>query len=195
MKQSLAGWIPVCLGLLALAGPGAAAWAQETQNTDRKIAPQDVLTIIIVGEKDLPVDFPVSASGTILFPFLETMEVKDKTPAEVAAMLKEALGKDYFVDPQVHVSVKLYRKEFVRVIGQVTRAGLVELPSEQRFDLLDALAAAGGLTNLANKNKISITRKGKTETYSLNQLKDIKDQAKRVWVEPDDLVEVPQTVF
>jgi polysaccharide export outer membrane protein len=195
MKQLFAGWIPVGLGLLGLAGPGPAVWAQEAQKADRKIAPQDILNILIVGEKDLPIEFPVSATGTIFFPFLESVEVKDKTPAEVAAIIKEALAKDYFVNPQVYVSVKQYRKEFVRVIGQVVRPGLVELPGEQRFDLVDALAAAGGLTNLANKNKISITRKGKTETYSLNQLRDIKDPDKRVWVEPDDLIEVPQSIL
>jgi polysaccharide export outer membrane protein len=195
MKQWFAGWIAVGLGWLALAGPGVAVWAQQTETSDRKIAPQDVLSITIVGEKDLPVEFRVSASGTIDFPFLGTVEVKDKTPAEVAVMLKEALAKDYFVDPQVIVSVKEYRKQFVRVIGQVIRGGLVELPSEQRFDLVDALAAAGGLTNLANKNKISVTRKGKTETYSLDQLKEIKDPAKRVWVEPDDLIVVPEKLF
>lgn len=195
MKQSFAGWIPVCLGLLALAGPGPAVWAQEAEKTDRKIAPQDILNIIIVGEKDLPVEFTVSATGTVMFPYLDSVEVKDKTPAEVAAMLKEALAKDYFVDPQVYVSVKQYRKEFVRVIGQVVRPGLIELPNEQRFDLLDAVAAAGGLTNLANKKKISITRKGKTDTYGLDQLKEIKEPAKRVWVEPDDLIEVPQSIL
>jgi len=195
MKQSFAGWIAVGLGLLALAGPGVVVRAQQTEQSDRKIAPDDILAIVIVGEKDLPVEFGVSASGTIDFPYVGTVEVKDKTPTEVAAKLKEALKKDYYVDPEVSVSVKQYRKQYVRVIGEVVRGGLVELPGEQRFDLVDALAAAGGLTNLANKNKISMTRKGKTETYSLTQLKKIKDPAKRVWVEPDDLIEVPQKLF
>jgi len=195
MKQWFARWIAVGLGLLVLAGPGVAVRAQQTEKSDRKIAPGDLLLIVIVGEKDLPVEFRVSASGTIDFPYLGTVEVKDKTPTEVAAQLKEGLQKDYYVDPQVSVSVKEYRKQFVRVIGQVVRGGLIELPGDQRFDLVDALAAAGGLTSLANKNKISITRSGKTETYSLDQLKSIKDPAKRVWVEPDDLIEVAEKLL
>ncbi len=164
-------------------------------SADRKIAPQDILNIYIVGEKDLPIEFAVSASGTIQFPFLDNVDVKDKTTAEVAANLRDALAKDYFVDPQVVVSVRQYRKQFVRVIGQVLKPGLIELPSEQRFDVVDVIAAGGGLTPLADKDKINHTRKGKTTKYSLTKLKDITDPAKKVWVEPDDIVEVGQSLF
>ncbi len=193
MRISIVRWTGVAVLAPSLWVGWGAEPPSQSPSTDRKIAPQDLLNIYIVGEKDIPFEFPVTSTGTIQFPFLEMVEVKDKTPAEVSAYLKEMLGKDYFVDPQVLVSVKQYRKQFVRVIGQVAKAGLVELPSEQRFDVIDVIAAAGGLNNLADKGKISVTRKGKTETFSLKKLKEIKDPAQKVWIEPDDTIEVGES--
>ena len=192
MKRITLVWSLALLGGLAL-GPGG--FAQTKGNTDRKIEPQDLLNIYVVGEKDLPNEFRVSATGTIQFPFLETVDAQGRTPSELQAQIQEALAKDYFVNPQVIVSVKDYRKQFVRVIGQVTKAGLVELPSEQRFDVMDAIAAAGGLTNLGDKNKIIFTRKGETKRYTLKQLKAITDPAKKLWVEPDDIIEVGESLL
>ena len=195
MRISIVRWTGVAVLAPSLWVGWGAEPPSQSPSTDRKIAPQDLLNIYIVGEKDIPFEFPVTSTGTIQFPFLEMVEVKDKTPAEVSAYLKEMLGKDYIVDPQVLVSVQQYRKQFVRVIGQVAKAGLVELPSEQRFDVIDVIAAAGGLNNLADKGKSSVTRKGKTETFSLKKLKESKDPAQKDWIEPDDTIEVGESLL
>lgn len=163
--------------------------------TDRKIAAQDVLTVIVVGEKDLPVEFPVSSTGTIQFPWLDELDVKDKTCSEVSLLIKALLTKDYIVDPQVFVAIKIPRKQYIRVMGQVVHPGLIDLPSEQKFDVIDALASAGGLAVAASENKITLTRKGKSTTYKLKQLKEITDPAQRVLVEADDLIQVGESIL
>lgn len=196
--------VPFCRRVLRSMMPALAlavlAWCAEpesagTGDTDRKIDAQDILNIYIVGEKDLPFEYRVTSTGTIQFPFLETVDVKGKTPSQVAAELRESLGKDYFVDPQVIVAVKQYRKQYVRVIGFVFKPGMIDLPSEQKFDIVDAIAAAGGLNNLGDKDKITLTRKGKSEKHSLTKLKAITDPAKKIWLEADDIIEVGQSVF
>ncbi|HOK78792.1 MAG TPA: polysaccharide biosynthesis/export family protein, partial [Verrucomicrobiota bacterium] len=95
------------------------ATLQPRREAERKISPTDTLYITIVGETGLQTDFKVSASGTIQFPFLEVVEVAGLTPSELSLKLRELLMKDYFVDPQVLVTVKDYRADFVTVIGQV----------------------------------------------------------------------------
>jgi polysaccharide export outer membrane protein len=202
IKMRVLEWIcAACLSLamgeacLPASAQGSEKDAEKGGLADRKIAPGDVLNIYVVGERDLPMEFPVSSSGTIIFPFLGTVELSGKTPTEAADMLKQSLGQDYYVDPQVFVSVKAYRKQYVRIIGQVFKPGLIELPSEQKFDIVDAIAAAQGLTNLADKDKITLTRKGKSQKLSLTKLKEITDPSKRVWVESDDIIEVGQSIF
>jgi polysaccharide export outer membrane protein len=170
----------------------AAPAKDENRSTERAIGPGDILSIYIVGEKDLPPDFTVSPEGVIQFPFLETVGVKGKTCAEVKAAITRALALDYFVDPQVFVAIKQYRKQFVRVLGAVRKQGAIELPTDRKFDVIDALTAAEGLTAVASKKKIVVTHKGRSETYNLDRLKEASE---KVWLEPDDIIDVGESAL
>jgi len=160
-------------------------------NLDRKIEPGDILSITIVGETGLETEFRVSSSGEIQFPFLDVVKVAGLTPLELKRKLETLLKKDYFVDPQVIVTVKQYRPTYVRVLGAVRNPGLVPLPGDQKFDILDVIASAGGTTRYA-KSKIKYTHNGKTITIDLD---DLKRSKKRIWVQDGDIVEVEERIF
>jgi polysaccharide export outer membrane protein len=183
--------LTLCWSLGALAQSAAPAAGT---GDDRRIAPQDLLSIVIVGESGLPTDYRVSASGEIQFPFIGVVQVNGLTPRELARKLEQELSKDYFVSPEVLVTVKEYRQEFVIIIGQVNRPGSLPLSPEQRMDILDAIARAGGLTRLA-KNEVEFTRDGKRQTFKLDQLKKESDPAKKIWLRPGDILEVKEAVF
>src|SRR5436190_17842759 len=113
------------------------ALTDDATEGDHKIAPLDIINIDVVGEKDLSKEnLRVSSSGTITFPFLGSVEVKGKTPAEVENLLKEMLGKDYLVNPQVIVTVKEYRSRTVSVIGQVNNQGNYALHAVPNMGIL-----------------------------------------------------------
>lgn len=188
--------VHVVLCWLCLAVPAAdRIRAAEAAEGDRKIAPLDILNIDVVGEKDLSKELRVSSSGTVTFPFLGSIEVKGKTPAEVEDMLREKLGKDYLVDPQVIVTVKEYRTRTVSVIGQVNKPGVIVLPAEQKMDVLEAIAQAGDLAKSANKNRIEVSRKGETRKFTLDELKKESDPKKKFWLEPGDVIYVHESFF
>lgn len=192
MKQPLR----VGLILFAWAVVSTGWWtghAAETVEGDHKIAPLDILTIDVVGEKDLSKELRVSSSGTITFPFLGSIEVKGRSPTEVETLLKEKLGKDYLVDPQVIVTVKEYRARTVSVIGQVNKPGVISVPAEQRMDILEAIAQAGDLTKAANKSGIEVSRKGKTYKFTLEELKKESNPDKKFWLEPGDVIYVRES--
>lgn len=183
--------------LLALAvavSAPAQTTAPASDAEDRPIAPQDLLGIVIVGEAGLPTDYRVSASGEIQFPFIGIVKVSGLTPREAARKLELELSKDYFVKPEVLVTVKEYRLDYVIVIGQVNRPGNLPLSPEQRMDILDAIARAGGLTRLA-KNEVEFIRDGKREKISLDRLKKESDPAKKIWLRPGDILEVKEAMF
>jgi polysaccharide export outer membrane protein len=163
---------------------------------DHKIAPLDIINIDVVGEKDLTKEnLRVSSSGTITFPFLGSVEVKGKTPAEVENLLKEKLGEDYLVNPQVIVTVKEYRSRTVSVIGQVNKPGIIALPAEQKLGILEAIAQAGDLAKSANKNRIEVSRNGKTQKFTLDDLKKDTNPEKKFWLEPGDVIYVHESFF
>ena len=171
------------------------ARTDEAAEGDHKIAPLDIIMVDVVGEKDLSKELRVSTSGTITFPFLGSIEVKGKTPAEVETLIKEKLGKDYLVDPQVIITVKEYRSRTVLVIGQVNKPGLIALPAEQKLGILEAIAQAGDLAKSANKNRIEVSRNGKTQKFTLDDLKKDTSPEKKFWLEPGDVIYVHESFF
>lgn len=180
--------------LLATSLPGwTRLFAQDSD--DRKIARSDIIIVEVFGEKDLSGEHRVQQSGTIKYPLLGSVDVAGKTPVQVAAILAEKLEADYLVDPQVNVMVKEYRLRTVSVIGKVNREGAIELPAEQKLDILEGIARASGFSPLANKNKIDLSRNGKTITYKFDQLIRVKDPTKKVWLEPGDVIYVHESFF
>jgi len=200
MKKHKLFWLPwlVAMSALFVALDGRTdenARTNEAAEGDHKIAPLDIITIDVVGEKDLSKELRVSTSGTITFPFLGSIEVKGKTPAEVENLIKEKLGKDYLVDPQVIITVKEYRSRTVLVIGQVNKPGLIALPAEQKLGILEAIGQAGDLAKSANKNRIEVSRKGKTQKFTLDDLKKDTNPEKKFWLEPGDVIYVHESFF
>lgn len=181
------------LVLVRAADPNAPA-AENPGTADYKISPQDIIIVHVVGEVELPIEYRVSAEGEIRFPFLESVKVAGKTPNEVASLIKRRLvDEDFFVDPQLVVNVKEYRVRTVYVFGEVNKPGPVVLPAERRVDIIEAINTAGGLTRLARKNDIRLTRKGKTESYKFNDLIEIQDPARKIWLEPEDVIVVKES--
>ena len=200
MKQCKLFWLPRLVAIFALfvavyARTDENARTDEAAEGDHKIAPLDIIMIDVVGEKDLSKELRVSTSGTITFPFLGSIEVKGKTPAEVENLLKGKLGKDYLVDPQVIITVKEYRSRTVSVIGQVNKPGLIALPAEQKLGILEAIGQAGDLAKSANKNRIEVSRKGKTQKFTLDDLKKDTNPEKKFWLEPGDVIYVHESFF
>jgi protein involved in polysaccharide export with SLBB domain len=173
----------------------AIAQADDTNVTKYLISPQDVLIVDVFGEKELSREFRVEANGDITYPLLQSVKVNGLTTAEVEVVLKERLGKDFLVDPQVTVTVKEYRRRVITVMGEVMKPGAFDLPGEQKWTILDAIGQAGGPTKGANKKRIQFTRRGRTQEYRLDDLKKTSDPAKIIWLEPGDNINIPQTVW
>lgn len=180
------GWFLV-LGL-CLVSTGSA------QIAARKIRPSDILSIKVVGEPELTLNKRVGDDGKITYPWLGELLVTGKTIAEVERELQDALDRDYIVNPQVTVEYFEYVKQFVTVLGEVNRAGPVELPPDRRMDVIQAIAAAGDRTRQAKKT-LTLVRAGTEIKLNYDTLRKDMDEDKRVYVEPDDVIHVGERLF
>jgi len=162
---------------------------------DRRIERSDLIIVAVYDEPKLSGEFRVQAGGTIRYPLLGDIEAAGKTTGEVANDLTKKLGEDYLVNPEVGVTVKQYRTRTVTVIGKVMKPGPVPLLEEEPMDIIQALAYAQGFQPTANQGKILFTRKGKTTVYRMKDLRKITDEKKKVWLEPDDIIEVKESTF
>lgn len=158
-----------------------------------KIQPQDILVVEVTNEPSIGAkELRVTARGEISFPYIGAIKVAGRTPADVQDEIKSLLEADYLVDAQVIAQVKEYRKRTVMVLGQVNRAGAVEIPPEGKLSVIEAIAGANGYTRYARKSDIEVSRAGqKSIRCSDDEQRNNPDKA--IYLEDKDVVFVHES--
>jgi len=160
------------------------------------IGPGDVFTLEIVGEKDLPREFQVASDGTADLPYVQTIEVAGLEPQEIARVVKKLLiDKRVLLDPIVIVQVKEYNSQRVILLGQVSKPG--SYPLTAGLTLIQAISLAGGLTPIANDDRVSLTRKvgDKTQTVVLSVDRITEGKSEDVPLQAGDRIYVYERLF
>jgi polysaccharide export outer membrane protein len=174
----------LCLGLTPLAHAQrqtmSSAAAQGYGDSEFKLGPDDVIEVSVYQEKDLSATVPVRPDGKISLPLVGEMPASGKTAVELQKEIALRL-KQYIAEPAVTVVVKEVNSPKVSVFGEVKTPGVYKI--KDRATLLDAVALAGGLTEFAKRDKITVFRldaKGDLQRIKLN----IDDQIKGRRPEP-----------
>lgn len=122
------------------------------------VGPGDVFLMEIVGEKELPREYMVASDGSVDLPYLHTVPVAGLEPQEIARVVRKLLmEKQILTDPSVVVQVKEYNSRRVTIMGQVSKPGT--FPYTTGLTLIQALSQAGGLTGIANQDRVNLTRR------------------------------------
>ncbi len=121
------------------------------------VGPGDLLTVEIVGEKDLPIEYEVQADGSLALPYVQPLVVEGLEPHQVAVRYHDALTRGgIWDDPQVMVRVKLYRSKRIVVSGEVKAPA--SFPFVEGMTLVQAVSQAGGVNAIANVSRVRLTR-------------------------------------
>jgi polysaccharide export outer membrane protein len=148
-------------------GPAARA-----QNAVYAVAPGDVLDVTVYagGDKQDEFDLEVQASGTVACPMAGEMKLEGMTVAAIASRIREILARDFYVNPEVVVSVKEYGGR-VYVLGEVKNAGAYSL--QVAPTALSACVLAGGFTDFAAPRHGRVTRlqEGKPRVIDIDLVK------------------------
>jgi polysaccharide export outer membrane protein len=103
-------------------------------------------------------------------PFVDDLDAAGKTPVRLARSLESAL-KSVVVTPRVTVIVDESKPLGVSILGEVARPGLQTLDTGS--GIAQALAASGGLTAFAHKNRIFVLRSNPHPTRTQFSYEDI----------------------
>ena len=162
-----------------------------------RLTANDVLKIKVYQEEDLTTDLRISKDGTATFPLLGAISLGGKSIEEATALVRDLLGSDYLVNPQVTITVTEYAKRRFTVLGQVGKPGIYEIPNEEGVTLLQAIGMAGGFTRLAKTSTVTVTRtSGGNRTLTVNVKANTNDPAtKQFEVLQDDTVQVGERTF
>lgn len=164
----------------------------EVDATTYVIGPEDVLDINVWKEPDNSKTVPVRPDGKISLPLLNDVQAAGLTPMQLQENLKEGLKK-FISEPQVTVIVTQVNSRRVFVLGEVARTGA--LPLLPNMTVLQALSAAGGLSQYAKTNGIYVlrTENGRQMTFPFNY-KDVvrgKRPEQNILLKSGDTVVVP----
>lgn len=164
-----------------------------------RIRPGDLLHVEVYQEPDISRDFRVRPEGTINHPLLGRIAVESHTAAEVEADLTERLGRDYLVNPRVLVTVVQTAERRVIVLGEVKSPGDYAIGTDEEITLLQAVARAGGFSDIAALDKVRIVRtvgdRESTIRVNVTEVLSGQGRARDIVLRPGDVIIVPQTIF
>ncbi|MFQ6098708.1 MAG: SLBB domain-containing protein, partial [Armatimonadota bacterium] len=133
-----------------------AAPSVSRSDDEYRLGPGDGLRIDVVGYDDLTAQVTVRPDGRITFVPLGELFVRGKTPLQLADEIKEGLKK-YLVEADiVTVTLTQFRPRQLRILGEVRSPGSLDLMTAPT--LADAIAAAGGPTENARADAVTILR-------------------------------------
>jgi len=171
-----------------------------------RVGPGDVLVVTQYAADPAgampPVTARIDRNGQIDLPMVGTLKVAGMELEDVERAIQKAYVPKFLHEAIVHVEVNGARATNVLVIGAVERPGLVPLRRTER-DLLHAIVAVGGVSNLASGHVTLRRVRGgadqKTVTANLTDPEDLKKALAMAPLEDGDIVTVhaaaPNTIF
>lgn len=142
----------------------------------------------------------VSDAGTITLPIIGVIQVAGKTLAEIEEAVKNAYYPKYVVNPPMLIcQVEKYQGEHERiftVMGLVNKTSAYPYPPDVQYNLMEALAFAGGLDMVADPRYVKVFRQNADgevlqATFGIggNALK----KAYTITIKPGDVIYVDHT--
>ena len=162
-----------------------------------RIGVDDIVQVTVWRDPELGITTPVRPDGMISVPLIGDVLAGGRTPEEVGKEIQERLSA-YVRDPQVAVILtELRSHEYlsrVRVTGAVRTP--VSIPYRPGMTVLDAVLAAGGVTEFAAADRSNLYRKGTESTQSyqvrLDRILNRGDLSTNFTVAPGDVITVPE---
>jgi len=151
-----------------------AGHAQHYGETEFRLGPGDVIKIFVYKEEELSVEVPVRPDGKVSLPLIGELPASGKTAVELQKEVSQKLTQ-YIAEPVVNVIVKEINSAQVSVLGEVKTPGMYKI--KDRATLLDAIALAGGFTEYAKRDKVTVIRtvpSGEQKRFKLNVDEQIK---------------------
>jgi polysaccharide export outer membrane protein len=111
------------------------------------VGPNDVLSITVVDQPNLTGKFVVRADGTFTMPLLDRVKAGGLAVQAVEDDIRARLDKGYVKNPQVAVSVDVFRSQQIFVLGEVKQPGNLQFTGS--MTVIEALARTGSTTDRA----------------------------------------------
>lgn len=161
--------------------------------TEYQVGPKDLLEIRVLEIPDLNVERRINDAGLLSLPMIGDIPVAGLTATQVATRIETLLTEKYVNRANVSIVIKEFSNKPVSIVGAVEKPGFLSISG--RWDLLQAISSAGGLTDRAGK-KIYVIRRGENGLGDTLEIStdDLFRSANGMWnipIFPSDVVNIP----
>lgn len=181
-------------------GGRSPALAATSGQAEHILQPLDLIKLEVFQEPDMERQVRLSQECTVTLPLIDTVSLKGKTLQEAQEVIRALYDRDFLVNPQINLTLMESAKHDVKVLGQVDKAGAVDIPADRPLKLLDAIALAGGFTRLADRKHVTLTRAnpdGTTSTFEINadNILQSKNSSDPWELRESDVIFVPERIL
>jgi polysaccharide export outer membrane protein len=155
-----------------------------------RIGPDDVLDVLVVGEKDMSVSgLMVRPDGMITLPLVNDIKAAGLTVEELRLAVAKA-ATSQLREPEVTVFVRQINSPKVFVTGMVNKQGPIVMTTP--LTVMQALTLAGGLEEFARQDEIVILRvengKQVAKKFNYEEVSKGKRLEQNILLKPGDQV-------
>lgn len=144
-----------CVGMAGDVSKSVPTPVPPVGGADYRMGPEDVIDVFVWKEPDLSTSVVIRPDGKISLPLASELEASGKTANELQVEITERLRR-YIKEPIVNVMVKQINSLKISVLGEVRKPDVYRI--KNRVTVLDAIAMAGGFTDLARPNRVVVLR-------------------------------------
>lgn len=157
-----------------------------------KVGPGDVLSVSVFQVEELQREVIVSDNGKVALPLIGAIQAEGRSAQEIELAVAQAY-RQYLQSPQITVFVKEYNSQKFTVDGAVREPGV--FPLRGQVTLLQAIATAKGLNQLADSSTVIVFRQLNGRKYAAQFNLDIirKGQMQDPGIRKNDLVVVEES--
>lgn len=156
----------------------------------------DILDISILQPEKISATVAVSPDGSITFPYVGNVQVKDMPLEKIQEKIQSLLSNNMKY-PVVSISLRESRSRKFYIYGNVTRPGTY--PMEEKLTLLRSISIAGGFVQYGPASQVKILRPKKGQNVFENikiNISDLMEGITRdIFIHQQDVIEVSAGMF
>lgn len=157
-----------------------------------RLGPGDVVEVFVWKEPDLTTTVVVRPDGKISLPLIAEFQASGKTAGQLQSEITTGLQK-YLSEPVVNVIIKEVNAPKISVLGNVRKPDVFKM--QNKITVLDAIALAGGFTDFARRDRVTIIRNGSSGTQqkikvNLKRYLNTRDYSEAFYLQQNDTVYV-----
>ena len=154
----------------------------------------DIVLLEVFQEPYMTTRQRIIGDGTISVGLIGRVTIAGLTINEATKKIAAQLDQKQLVNPQVTISVETYSPRRFTVWGQVRNPGALIIPGEEELNLPQAIAMAGGNTDIGDVRNVVVTRRIGEGTRKI-KFNAMSPEATDFLIQEGDTIFVKETLF